>query len=79
MHALFEQISDVRHLSLHAPQFFASVALSTQRRGVPHIVCVGTDPQGRQVPPIQLPVGGQIIPQTPQLFGSVFRSVQNDV
>lgn len=76
--ALLEQISVARHRLLQPPQFLASVAVSTQRAGAPHMIRVGMlrSPQKAQPPPTQLPVMGQTSPQLPQLFGSVNTSVQ---
>jgi hypothetical protein len=58
----------------HPPQFFVLVFVSTQVTGDPHMTWLATVPQGRHVPPVQLPVAGHTVPQPPQLFPSVFRS-----
>lgn len=44
-HLLALQISLARQATLHPPQFFGSVASSTQRGGVPHMICEASAPQ----------------------------------
>jgi hypothetical protein len=76
MHLLLLQISVARQAVAHPPQWAGSVAVSTQRTGVPHIACVVTAPQGWHVPPTQLAVMAQAVPHPPQLFPSLFKSAQ---
>jgi hypothetical protein len=61
-------------LVAHPPQCAGFVALSTQLGGVPHMICVVTDPHGKHAPPMQLAVAPQDVPQAPQLFWSLLKS-----
>ena len=61
---------------LHPPQLLRSVAWSTQRTGVPHMIWVVDVPQGWHIPAPQLAVLAQMTPHPPQLLGSLFMSTQ---
>jgi hypothetical protein len=74
MHLLFAHTSVARQVIPHPPQFLASVALSTHCTGVPQLICVGTVPHGKHVPPMQLAVVPHVMPQLPQLSRSLLRS-----
>jgi hypothetical protein len=77
-------VSPVAHPLPQKPQFFGSLVVSEQPVAQHCWVPVQAGPPLQfgggawQVPPEQVSPGAQTLPQLPQLFGSMFTSVQPD-